>query len=867
MLKKILCLFILFFTGDIVFAQDIDIQTFEELINSTPSNGDTLIFTRNLDASSSIGNYFQNLNLTFDGKSYFINGDNLFGGFVLNRNNSSQFRQLGMINCQGQLYNYSKYAGAIFNNGGDALIQGSDFSRNFVNSEGYNFGVGGALYNRNSGSIMIDNSTFSSNYAYGASSSGGAIANGYDTTADLTINNSLLENNFTYGEVISNGGALYNSGNTQINNSTLNHNYIYGSDGIFGYGGAAYNTGTLSFNNTIINDNYVEGSSNSFVFGGAVYNSNTLNITNSTLKGNHVDAMFTGAGGAIFNADGANATIKNSILEDNYISQEAQVGHGGAVYNAGTLNLEGTSFRNNTNRTGELNDIYNSSENSTINFNSSGTNNILSGIAGIGTINKNDSGILNLGGKNNNYNGDFNFNAGTLNLLAGTDYFNAANTNFSNGINFNMQNGEIDNINFGNLSLSGTGNIFADLNLNTNTMDRINASSVSGSGNLHLEKLLIEGTPKNENISIPFANSVLKDYVSYTPETIETPLYNYYSSYTSSDGNINFTRSGFNPSVYIPAVASQLAGYLVQLDTYKNIFSNLDMVMITPPDITTGYNTKNKMADASNKFAFSPVLMPEERKGIWFKPYTTFENVPLKNGPQVSNVSYGCILGGESELTKLKKNWYMLYGAYLSYNGSHQTFDGNGIYNNGGLLGVDAVFYRGNFFSAWTANAGANSAEASSKYGRDNFVMFNTGIAEKTGYNWALLHNRLILQPSLLMSYSFINTFNYTTSSDLHIDADPIHAIHIEPQIKIIGNFREYLQPYLCVSMVWNIIDKSNFQANDVYLPQLSIKPFVQYGVGVQKRWGDRLTGFLEAMIRNGGRNGIALQFGLRFSI
>ena len=867
MLKKILCLFFLLLLRNAVLAQNIDIQTFDELINSSPANGDTLIFTRNLEASTSIGSYFQNLDITFDGNSYSINGDGLFGGFVLNQNNTSLFKQLAMRNCQGQLYNRSKYAGAIFNNGGNSEIENADFTNNFVNSQGVNFGVGGAVYNRNGGTLSINNSRFSDNYAYGASSDGGAIANGYDSSAVLTANNSIFQNNFTYGEVISNGGALYNTGNAQINNSTFNNNYLYGSDGIFGYGGAIYNTGQITLNNTLISDNYADGGSNSFVFGGAIYNGNSLIIENSTLKGNHVDAEFTGAGGAIFNAEGASATIKNSLLENNYISSNAQVGHGGAIYNAGTLNLEGSSFKNNLNRTGELNDIYNSTASSVINFNSNETNTILSGINGLGTINKNDNGIVNLGGQNDNYTGTFNFNGGTLNLLAGAEYFNASNTNFSNGINFNMQNNEINNINFGNLSLSGTSHVFADLNLNTNTMDTINASSVSGDGKLYLEKLLIEGTPKGQNISIPFADSVLKNYVAYTPETIETPIYNYYSSYNSSDGNIDFTRSGFNSSVYIPAVASQLAGYLVQLDTYKNVFSNLDMVMITPPNITKSFDARNKTANAFGQFAFSPLMMPEERKGIWFKPYTTFENVPLKNGPQVSNISYGCMIGGESGLMELKKGWYMLYGGYLSYNGSHQTFDGNGIYNNGGLLGADAVFYKGNFFSAWTANAGANSAEASTKYGRDNFVMFNTGIAEKTGYNWELFHSKLILQPSLLMSYSFINTFNYTTSSNVQMDADPIHAIHIEPQIKIIGNFKEYLQPYLCVSMVWNIIDKSHFQANNVFLPQLSVKPFVQYGAGIQKRWGDRLTGFLEAMIRNGGRNGIALQFGLRFSI
>ena len=66
--------------------------------------------------------------------------------------------------------------------------------------------------------------------------------------------------------------------------------------------------------------------------------------------------------------------------------------------------------------------------------------------------------------------------------------------------------------------------------------------------------------------------------------------------------------------------------------------------------------------------------------------------------------------------------------------------------------------------------------------------------------------------------------------------------------------------------MNWNIIDKTKFQADDVFLPNLSVKPFVQYGIGIQKRWGERLTGFAEAMFRNGGRNGVALQMGFRLS-
>ena len=539
---------------------------------------------------------------------------------------------------------------------------------------------------------------------------------------------------------------------------------------------------------------------------------------------------------------------------------------GGAIFNVNKLVIENTTLRNNHTKDGKLNDIHNDS-NAEIDFVSGGTTNILSGISGGGKIYKKDSGTLNLGGKNDEYTGDFLFEQGTVNLLKGGSYFKAENTNFGNNVNFNMQNGELNNINFGNLTLDGKANIFADVNFNNNKMDTINANSLNGSGPLFVENLAFHGTPQAEYITIPFADSVLKDYVQYNSHTIHTPIYDYYSSYDMTDGNFDFRRGGFNSAVLAPAVAAQIAGYLTQIDTYKNVFSNLDMVMIAPPDRRQGLKYYNKTADAAGNIGYSPFLMPEQRNGVWFKPYTTFENIPLRHGPRVSNVSYGSMLGVESGLQKLKKDWYNLYGGYASYNGSHQAYDGNGIYNNGGLLGAYTVFYKGKLFSAWTANVGANVAEASTNFGRDNFAMLNTGIAQKTGYNFETFERRLIIQPSIMASYSFVNTFNYTNAANVHINTEPLHALHIEPQIKFIGNFKDYLQPYIAVSMVWNIIDHARFQANDVYLPDLSVKPFVQYGAGVQKRWGERVTGFFEGMIRNGGRNGIALQFGFRISI
>ena len=87
------------------------------------------------------------------------------------------------------------------------------------------------------------------------------------------------------------------------------------------------------------------------------------------------------------------------------------------------------------------------------------------------------------------------------------------------------------------------------------------------------------------------------------------------------------------------------------------------------------------------------------------------------------------------------------------------------------------------------------------------------------------------------------------------------------PGLKFIWNTKNGWQPYLGAQMVWNIMDKAKFKANDAALEQISIKPYIQYGIGVQKQVGERLTGYAQSMVRNGGRNGIALTSSFRWKI
>lgn len=961
--RKILITIGFLFTTQYSMASTIEVTTFDQLMNTYPSSGDTIQILDNLSSDVNIGEKFLGIDINFDGQNHKIDGLGQHGGFVINDN--SAINQIRMTNLTGQIYSNSHYAGALYNQMGSIDITNSFFTNNSANSGSINFGIGGAIYNLSGGTINVDSTLFEGNYSGGASAYGGAIANGYLSSAISTayINNSIFKNNYGVADPFGQGGAIYNNGNIEINNTQFIENHLQGSSGSLLLGGALYNSGNMTVNSSSFDGNYFNEAVQMSVSGSAIANTGTLNIANSVFT-NNKSVIGDGSvisGGTIYNANSAtiegsvfsnnesnggsqgtniyggvinnytdsstlviknstfnsnvsvagegdrawggviyndgDATIENSTIENNSISggnnttvqggaiyntangtvniigsniennktvSTSENALGGGIYNLGTLIIENSNLENNYGANGKLNDIYN--ENGTITIKGDGTTNILSGIEGSGTVNKNGAGVLNLGGINENYTGNFNFEEGTINLLKNASYFSATGTVLGDSVNFNMQNGQINNINYGNLTLNGQSNLFADANLQNKIMDTISASSINGSGNLFVKNILIEGVPEGEKITIPFANSTLKNYVSYQNKTIETPIYNYFSSYDNQSGDFNFTKEGFNPSILASPIAAQLGGYLVSLETYKNAFSNLDMVMIENQGVLGGFENKNKIASVNN-FTFSPLLIPEERRGIWFKPYSVFENVPIKNGPDVSNVIYGGIVGGESNLIKLKNNWYSLYGVYFGYNGSHQAYSGNDIYNNGGLFGLTGAIYKKNFFSILTANVGANSAKAHTSFGSDNFNMLNTGLAQKTGFNFPILNNKLILQPSIIASYTFINTFNFTTTSNVHINAKPINALHIEPSFKLIGNFKDYLEPYLAVSFAWNLIDKAKFQANDVYLPSLSIKPYVQYGFGVQKRFKDRVTAFFEGMIRNGGRNGIALVLGIRISI
>ena len=519
----------------------------------------------------------------------------------------------------------------------------------------------------------------------------------------------------------------------------------------------------------------------------------------------------------------------------------------------------------------------------------------LSNISGNGTITKDNSGALLFQG-NNNFNGNLNINSGILALGQNSTLGTIGTATFADGTSINLQNtsavqdssgnwttnpnpSSIENLVFDNLFLQGNTKLYLDVDLANSKADTITVNNIAkgSTGNFILgeNSLNVVSDALVEDLQVQIIKGAVADKVilEEAARVAMGPIQKYDVNYMNGmlmfagQGGSNPTYDQVNPAVLASPVAAQLGGYLVQLQSYDEAFRNMDMYMLLTKEQRYVMKMRNRYALEGGVAKYDSRYSRYDNAAGWFRPYATFENVPLNNGPKVSNVAYGSFFGGDSKLYDLGRGWDGMFSVYVGYNGSHQAYNGVSMYQNGGTLGVVGMAYKGNFFTGLTANVGANVGEANTMFGHEDFAMLMSGVASKTGYNFELAHGKFIIQPSLLMSYSFINTFDYTNGAGVSISSDPLHALQIEPGVKFIANLKNGWQPYLGVSMVWNIMDQTQFMANNVSLPSLSVDPYVKYGVGVRKSWGERLTGFFQTYITNGGRNGVGLQCGFRLSV
>ena len=220
----------------------------------------------------------------------------------------------------------STFSSGITINGKNITIEGNGFTISASNKN--------MIFTVNSGSVLTLNNVIMANgYSSG-------YCAGISNVGTLIVNNSTFINNTAYGSA-----AIDSTGVILINNSNfINNTTSSGKDC-----GAISNVDNNAYA-TITNTNFIGNSASRN--GGAIknQNNNRLYIENCTFIGNHASGNSKGSyGGAIYSWDNANIVIVNSLFMNNYAGSNVVSGaKGGAIYiSAG--NAGGVSTANITN--------------------------------------------------------------------------------------------------------------------------------------------------------------------------------------------------------------------------------------------------------------------------------------------------------------------------------------------------------------------------------------------------------------------------------------------------------------------------------------------------------------------------------------
>jgi hypothetical protein len=672
-------------------------------------------------------------------------------------------------------------------------------------------------------------------------------------------------------------------------------------------GGAIYNYYGATIDN--LNGNFINNSakSNSYAYGGAIYNEKgIIKNLSGDFVGNSANGTYYAEGGAIDNYGGIIGStdengnvvggLINSSLLNNYAKSDEGSAYGGAIYTNTNLNLIADNKTveisgNYTDSAGVIDDNAMYIDGATLTFKLDNSAKILM--------------------KDNVRGADYGVNIVGDNIDDTTFYmFNDmydANLSIAN-TTINTIDNKTHVYNVNSLTLNDNVKMVADVDLANEEMDRFTANSYGehkGTISVTGMNLLSDMPDDKDMTSIMFAQGGLKnnvvDYLSSVPDgayqnfEYYTPIYKYYVAYDNRDdagyyvftrGDKYYTGSGsgsgggslvstgnpsdaFNPAVLTTPVSTQASAQMILSQAYIHSFRHVDAYTLIPNSDRMAELNKNKYAFASTDFDNNISYDAAEllNKGIWFKPYTSFDTMSLRHGPRVHSVNYGSLVGFDTDYKQLKHGWIAVGTGFLGYNGSQLTYSHTDVSTNGGLLGYTGSFYKGNFWTAVSISAGASVGESHNMYGRDNFTTLMAGLASKTGYNFEFKEGKFIFQPSLIMAYSLIHTFDYTNAAGVKIDSDPMHSLQLNPNLKFIVNMKNCFHPYATVGMVWNVYSESHVKANGVTLPDMSVKPYLEYGVGVLKHWTDKFSAFGQVTLRAGGRRGVALYGGFRWAI
>jgi hypothetical protein len=376
----------------------------------------------------------------------------------------------------------------------------------------------------------------------------------------------------------------------------------------------------------------------------------------------------------------------------------------------------------------------------------------------------------------------------------------------------------INTIAINNLNLNGTTYVDLDVDLASAAADNFIGTTLANTGGtLNIRSLLLwsDMTNLNAPVNIAIADDptlMSAIVLNESQSKVFGPVYAYNASYGDGFLTFKYAPDSYNPSIFIGQVAAQ-EGYLTQLRAYDQAFMNFGSVA----------------ADWRKECTSC---------GVWARPYGYRSKVDFDNGPNVTTNGWGVYGGFDTQMFDTGAGWMHNFSIYMGYNNALAKYNDVRVEQQGGVGGISLGLYKDRFFTFLTVNAGGMHNKGKGSHGRESFNLQTMGTAARIGYDipFKCKHH---IQPILNASFTYINTENYTNAAGVYMRSKRFTPVQIAPELRYIGDIKYNVQVNANVMGVWTLNGRTQFDAGDTALPRLSVDPYIQYGVGIQKKMTD----------------------------
>lgn len=444
-------------------------------------------------------------------------------------------------------------------------------------------------------------------------------------------------------------------------------------------------------------------------------------------------------------------------------------------------------------------------------------------------------------------------------------------------------NGERNMSSIGELNIANQANFNIDIHARSNQItsnDQFMVGSMTGDGVARIDQWSLNGdifgwdAPIDRNIVLDHIfvdkdGNPLEGNIEITRDATLTPIGWYQLNQHGSGAGALYSLDmiKFNPHVFRGQVTT-IAQWQNQLAIDDMLFTH-SMVLPSFKDEDGGVASSGLMANryAATNPLFAPYQYSRKDGGLWYKMYGNFENLNmnLSGLGRVGNNSYGALIGADFGLKELKNGWKFMPTAYIGYNGAHQTYPGVGAYQNGGQAGFLGTWYKNNWIIGNLVYGGIYDNVMNVGGHADNTFNYFAGAATKFAYNWRF-HRDWVLQPNFMAAYNFFGQQNWHSDyGQMGMMAGMLNGVNVAPGINLIWE-KETFSIYGTLQYMYNVNGAVGGQAGNVGLPQLEMeRGYIQYGIGFTKKFTDRFSGYLQAVLRNAGRTGCGFQMGFNF--